>query len=63
MISQRLVEAATTGAKRAGVHAMRAASELVAAVLAFADEIGGAFGDDAEDDDVEHIPVEPQEGE
>lgn len=39
------------------MHALRAAGEIVAGVMAFAEEIGHALADD-EDDVPEHIPVE-----
>lgn len=51
-----LLEAAATGARRAGVHLLRAASEVVAGLLAFAEEVGKAFDGDTES--VEHIAVE-----
>lgn len=53
-----LLEAAATGARRAGVHLLRAVSEVVAGVMAFADEIGKAFDGDSEEDGAEHIDVE-----
>lgn len=60
MIDDRLVEAVTTGARRAGVHAMRAASEVVAAVFAFVDEVANAFD---EPEPPEHITVETDDEE
>jgi len=61
MIPDKLTAAVVAGAKRAGVHAVRAAAESLAAVTAFFDEVAGAFSDD-EDDAPEHIEVEPEEG-
>jgi hypothetical protein len=53
-----LLDAAAVGARRAGVHLLRAASEVVAGLVAFVEEIGKAFGDDDDEDGVEHINVE-----
>ena len=58
MIDDRFIEAAATGARRAGTHALRAAAEVLAAVMAFADEMSKAFDDD---DEIERIEVEPAE--
>ena len=60
MIPDKLADAIVAGAKRAGVHAVRAATETLAAVTAFIDEVAGAFADDAEDG-AQHIEVEPEE--
>jgi hypothetical protein len=51
-----LIGAAAAGARRAGVHLLRAASEVVAGVIAFAEEVGKAF--DSSEDGVERIDVE-----
>ena len=59
MIPDKLATAIAAGAKRAGIHALRAAGEAVAAVTAFVDEVASAFR--PEDDDApEHIEVEPE---
>jgi len=60
MDSDRLMSAAVVGAKRAGFHALRAASEVIAGVAAFADELRNAL-QDVDDDGVEHIDVEPDD--
>ena len=54
-----LLGAAATGARRAGVHLLRAASEVVAGLMAFAEEVGKAF--DGDEDGVERIDVENDE--
>ena len=60
MIPDRLAAALGAGARRAGTHAVRAAAETLAAVMAFIDEVSSAFDDDDEVGPT-HIDVEPED--